>query len=85
MEIMNDQAGTIALHDANVCVFCWCRNVDHARLEERRAAEPVDEGGARESVHAYAYAAAARDPKLTSAWGRHLDQNARCVGVLLIR
>lgn len=56
----------IALLDARVCL---CRNTDRAWMEERGAAEPVDEGRARESVHAYAHTAAAGDPKLT-------DQNA---------
>ena len=50
-----------------MCVlFCWYRHLDRAWMEERGAAEPVGEGRARESVHAYAYAAAADDPKLTT-------------------
>ena len=67
MEIMNDQAGPIACHDADVCILLVQERY-RARVEERRAAEPVDEGTAWESVHAYAYPAAAREPKITSAW-----------------
>lgn len=46
-------------------MFCWYRHLDRAWMEERGAAEPVGERRARESLHAYAYATAADDPKLT--------------------